>query len=163
MRLSFVEDTNGNRVAYEYETGQGEPRVKRIEDASGRSIDLTYAVRHVQTEQAGYTIDGSFIVVADARGPGGLSIHYDYDDAGNLVGATRSDSSGRGTREQAYEWVQRNAMRAFHEQRDYKPLLEADPEVRAVLGEAEIDRAFDLNEQLRNVDAVYDRVFEGSW
>jgi adenylosuccinate lyase len=67
------------------------------------------------------------------------------------------------SREQAYEWVQRNAMRAFHEQRDFKPLLVADPEVRAVLGEAEIDRAFDLNEQLRNVDAVYDRVFEGSW
>jgi adenylosuccinate lyase len=67
------------------------------------------------------------------------------------------------SREQAYEWVQRNAMRAFHEQRDFKPLLEADPDVTGVLGEAEIDKAFDLSEQLRNVDAIFDRVFEGGW
>ena len=31
------------------------------------------------------------------------------------------------SREQAYEWVQRNAMRSFHEQRDFKTLLLADP------------------------------------
>jgi adenylosuccinate lyase len=62
-------------------------------------------------------------------------------------------------REQAYEWVQRNAMRAFHEQKDFKTLLLADPDLVAVLGESEIERAFDLNDQLRNVDAIFDRVF----
>jgi adenylosuccinate lyase len=66
------------------------------------------------------------------------------------------------SREQAYEWVQRNAMRAFHEQRDFKPLLLADPDVMQVLTPAEIDRAFDLHDQLRNVDAVIDRVFAGA-
>jgi adenylosuccinate lyase len=66
------------------------------------------------------------------------------------------------SREQAYEWVQRNAMRAFHEQRDFKPLLQADPDVRGVLTDTDIDRAFDLGEQLRNVDAIFDRVFDGS-
>ena len=35
------------------------------------------------------------------------------------------------SREQAYEWVQRNAMRSFAEQRDFKELLLADPEVTA--------------------------------
>ena len=63
------------------------------------------------------------------------------------------------SREQAYEWVQRNAMRAFHEQKDFKSLLLADADLTAVLGAAEIDRAFDLNDQLRNVDAIFDRVF----
>ena len=63
------------------------------------------------------------------------------------------------SREQAYEWVQRNAMRAFHEQKDFKSLLLADPDLTKVLGPAEIDRAFDLNDQLRNVDAIFDRVF----
>jgi len=67
------------------------------------------------------------------------------------------------SREQAYEWVQRNAMRAFHEQRDFKPLLKADPDVSGVLAEADIDKAFDLGEQLRNVDAIFNRVFNGSW
>jgi adenylosuccinate lyase len=63
------------------------------------------------------------------------------------------------SREQAYEWVQRNAMRAFHEQVDFKSLLLADPDLTAVLGSAEIERAFDLNDQLRNVDAIFERVF----
>src|SRR3982751_198816 len=63
------------------------------------------------------------------------------------------------SREQAYEWVQRNAMRAFHEQRDFKGLLLADSDVMKVLGPAEIEKAFDLNDQLRNVDAIFDRVF----
>jgi adenylosuccinate lyase len=64
------------------------------------------------------------------------------------------------SREQAYEWVQRHAMRAFDEQRDFKSLLLADAEVMAVLSPEEIDRAFDLDQHLRNVDAVFERVFE---
>src|SRR4029079_9119662 len=46
------------------------------------------------------------------------------------------------SREQAYEWVQRHAMRALHEKRDFKPLLLADADVMRVLTPAEIDRAF---------------------
>ena len=34
------------------------------------------------------------------------------------------------------------------------------PTSRRVLGAAEIDVAFDLGEQLRNVDAIFARVFE---
>ena len=63
------------------------------------------------------------------------------------------------SREQAYEMVQRNAMRSFHEHRDFKGLLLADPEVTNVLPPGEIEKAFDLKEQLRNVDAVFARVF----
>src|SRR6186997_1134233 len=51
------------------------------------------------------------------------------------------------SREQAYEWVQRNAMRSFHEKRDFKELLLADGDVTKVLTRAEIDKAFDLNDQ----------------
>jgi len=65
------------------------------------------------------------------------------------------------SREQAYEWVQRNAMRSFHEQQDFKPLLLADADITKVLPAAEIEKAFDLTEQLRNVDAVFARVFGG--
>jgi adenylosuccinate lyase len=64
------------------------------------------------------------------------------------------------SREQAYEWVQRNAMRAFNDQREFKALLLADPEVTAVLKPAEIERAFDLNEQLKHVDHIFARVFQ---
>ncbi|MBI2827999.1 MAG: adenylosuccinate lyase [Acidobacteria bacterium] len=63
------------------------------------------------------------------------------------------------SREQAYEWVQRNAMRSFSEQRDFKSLLMADREITAVLPAADIERAFDLGEQLRHVDDIFERVF----
>jgi adenylosuccinate lyase len=63
------------------------------------------------------------------------------------------------SREQAYEWVQRNAMRSFHEQQDFKSLLLADADITGVLSAAEIEKAFDLNDQFRNVDAIFERVF----
>jgi len=66
------------------------------------------------------------------------------------------------SREQAYEWVQRNAMRAFHEQRDFKTLLLADADIMARLTPADVDKTFDLTVQLRNVDAIFNRVFTGS-
>ena len=64
------------------------------------------------------------------------------------------------SREQAYEWVQRNAMRSFDEQRPFKELLLADPDVTRVLTRDDIERSFDLDHQLRNVDQIFDRVFK---
>jgi adenylosuccinate lyase len=66
------------------------------------------------------------------------------------------------SREQAYEWVQRNAMRSFHERKDFKSLLLEDSDVTGVLPAAEIEKAFDLDDQLRNVDRVFKRVFDES-
>lgn len=63
------------------------------------------------------------------------------------------------SRERAYEWVQRSAMRAFEEQTDFKSLLLADADVANVLTAEEVEKAFDLDEQLRNVDAIFARVF----
>jgi adenylosuccinate lyase len=63
------------------------------------------------------------------------------------------------SREQAYEWVQRNAMRAFHEQTDFKGLLLQDADVMQVLTRDEVEKAFDLDEHFRNVDAIFERVF----
>src|SRR5215510_2584821 len=64
------------------------------------------------------------------------------------------------SREQSYEWVQRNAMRAFHEKRDFKKLLLADGDVTRVLSRGDIERAFDLDEQLKHVDHIFQRVFQ---
>ena len=65
-------------------------------------------------------------------------------------------------REQAYEWVQRNAMRSFAEQVDFKQLLLTDPDITAVLPPVEIERAFDVDEQLRHVDYIFNRVFNSA-
>ena len=64
------------------------------------------------------------------------------------------------TREQAYEWVQRNAMRSVAEGRDFKTLLLEDPGVRGVLSPSELQHAFDLEGQFRHVDDIFERVFE---
>ena len=64
------------------------------------------------------------------------------------------------SREQAYSWVQRNAMLSFEEQRPFKELLLADPDVMAVLSAADVEKAFDLHVQLRHVDEIINRVFK---
>jgi adenylosuccinate lyase len=63
------------------------------------------------------------------------------------------------SREQAYEWVQRNAMRSFHEKKEFRALLLSDRDLMQVLTPADVGKAFDLDDQLRNVDAIFARVF----
>ena len=65
------------------------------------------------------------------------------------------------SREDAYAWVQRNAMRSFNERVDFKPLLLADADITRVLPADVIEEAFDLGAQLRNVNAIFARVFPG--
>lgn len=63
------------------------------------------------------------------------------------------------SREQAYEWVQRNAMRVWDEGEDFKPLIKADADIAKHLSGEEIERVFSLDHYLRNVDVVFARVF----
>jgi adenylosuccinate lyase len=57
------------------------------------------------------------------------------------------------SRDDAYRVVQRNAMRSWEEEKDFRELLESDPEV--TLDQGELDRAFDLDRALRNLDRVF--------
>jgi len=60
-------------------------------------------------------------------------------------------------RQQAYEIVQRNAMRAWRERAPFRDLLLADPDVTTRLAPADLDACFDPTWYLRNVDAIYKR------
>src|SRR6266404_6868733 len=62
-------------------------------------------------------------------------------------------------REEAYEWIQRNAMKTWDEGGDFHSLVSADKEIRAHLSEEQIGRVFSLDTYLRNVGAVFARVF----
>ena len=62
-------------------------------------------------------------------------------------------------REKAYLWVQRNAMRAWENEDDFRKLVEADPDISRVLSSSEIQSAFALDRQLRHVNAIFARVF----
>src|SRR6267378_875311 len=63
------------------------------------------------------------------------------------------------SREQAYEWVQRNALKAWDEGGELKSLASADNDISAHLSQEQIDRVFSLGTYLRNVDKVFARVF----
>jgi adenylosuccinate lyase len=62
-------------------------------------------------------------------------------------------------REEAYEWVQRNALKAWDEGGDLQSLAAADPDISAHLSKEQIDGVFSLSTYLRNVDKVFARVF----
>ena len=62
------------------------------------------------------------------------------------------------SRQEAYELVQRNAMRAWKERHPFRELLEADPEVSGHLPPAELDELFDYTYFTRHVDASFQRL-----
>jgi adenylosuccinate lyase len=67
---------------------------------------------------------------------------------------------GKGVaRQEAYVRVQRNAMKVWEEKIDFRSALKRDPEVKQALSDAEIDTCFALEYHLKNVDAIFRRVF----
>ena len=72
-----------------------------------------------------------------------------------LLALTRAGVS----REQAYEWTQRNAMKTWDEGGEFREHLLADPEVASRLTREEVERALSPAAYMRNVDAVFARVF----
>ena len=63
------------------------------------------------------------------------------------------------SREQAYRVVQNHAMRAWREGLNLRDLVLADKEITSRVPRRQIERAFDLRRQLRNVDKIFARVF----
>jgi adenylosuccinate lyase len=63
------------------------------------------------------------------------------------------------SREEAYTWVQRNAMRVWANEGEFRTLVLKDPDITRYLQSAEIDRIFDLRYQLRHVETVFKRVY----
>ena len=62
------------------------------------------------------------------------------------------------TRDEAYRLVQRNALRAWDEELDFRKLLDGDDEVAGRLGPDGLESAFDLDEALRHVDTLFERL-----
>lgn len=64
------------------------------------------------------------------------------------------------SRDEAYKVVQRNAMKSWEKGLDFKKLIKNDKQVKKLLKEKEIERAFDIDYYLKNVDFIFKRVFE---
>jgi adenylosuccinate lyase len=62
------------------------------------------------------------------------------------------------SRQEAYELVQRNAMKAWKGSRNFLTLLKSDAEVTAVLPVAELESLFDYQYYLRYMDDIFKRL-----
>ena len=65
------------------------------------------------------------------------------------------------SREEAYRAVQSHAMRAWKEGLNFRELVLKDKSITSRVPRQQIERAFDLKRQLRNVDKIFARVFDG--
>jgi adenylosuccinate lyase len=59
------------------------------------------------------------------------------------------------TRDEAYQLVQRHALRAWDEEQDFRELVRAD---RELAGRVDLDAGFDLTAYTRHVDTVFERL-----
>jgi adenylosuccinate lyase len=64
------------------------------------------------------------------------------------------------TREVAYRLVQKNAMQSWTEGKDFLTSLKKDKDIRKLLSAGEIDKAFQLKTQFKNIDRIFKRVFK---
>jgi adenylosuccinate lyase len=62
-------------------------------------------------------------------------------------------------REEAYRWIQRCSMKVWDEDKDFLQALQEDPDIARVLSREEIRSVVNPELQLRNVDAIFSRVF----
>ena len=86
------------------------------------------------------------------------------DDSRGLVfsGSVLLALARRGqSRQDAYRLVQRHALATWDEGGHLHDRLAADPEVARLLDGAALAECFDLERQLRHVDAVFERVLDG--
>src|SRR5712672_2095519 len=75
-----------------------------------------------------------------------------------LIALTQKGAS----REDAYKFVQRNAMPVWRGEGDFQTLLKKDPDVKKHMSDAEIEELFDLGYHFKHVDTIFKRVFGAS-
>jgi len=64
------------------------------------------------------------------------------------------------SREDAYRMVQGHAMRAWKQDLDFHQLVLADKNITGRVPARQVEHAFDLKRQLRNIDKIFARVFQ---
>ena len=60
-------------------------------------------------------------------------------------------------REEAYRWVQRNAMACWQEGKDFQAGCQNDPDIQKFMTADEVTECFDLDYLFRHVDVIYSR------
>jgi adenylosuccinate lyase len=117
--------------------------------APDTTVHLDFALARLTT-----VIDG-LVVYPDA-------MQRNLDRLGGLIHSQRvmlALTQKGASRETAYTMVQRNAMPVWRGEGRFLDLLKADPEVTALISDAELESLFDLGYHLKHVDTIFARVF----
>jgi adenylosuccinate lyase len=130
-----------------------------------RDISHSSAERMIGPD-ATVTLDFALVRLADLID--GLLIYpanmqKNLDRLGGLVHSQRlliALTQKGASREDAYKFVQRNAMPVWRGEGDFQALLKKDADVKKYLSDAEIEEQFDLGYHLKHVDTIFQRVFE---
>jgi adenylosuccinate lyase len=72
-----------------------------------------------------------------------------------MLALTQADMA----REEAYQLVQRNAMKAWEQGKDFLAELKADPQITAKVSRDELEAMFDVAYHTKHVDLIFRRVF----
>ncbi len=63
------------------------------------------------------------------------------------------------SREEAYQLVQRNSLKAWEDDLDFRDLILKDPDILKELSKKDIDSCFTLDPYLKKINYIFDRVF----
>ncbi|HEY3128507.1 MAG TPA: adenylosuccinate lyase [Acidobacteriota bacterium] len=109
---------------------------------------------HYMTRQINRVLSG--LCVNEAR----MMENLNLSRGGIYSGQVLLELSRKGVlRDEAYRWVQRNALESWDENLDFQKLVEQDPDISAWLSVEEIKQVFSRDHYFRNVDKVFKRVF----
>ncbi len=72
-----------------------------------------------------------------------------------LLALTRKKIS----REEAYQLVQKNSLKAWEKRLDFKGILQSDPDITRLLSKEEIEECFSLQPYLGKIDYIFKKVF----
>ena len=100
-----------------------------------------------------WLVDG--LVVDAARMRRNLDASHGLHFSQRMLLALVASGLSRGD---AYRLVQRNALAAWDEERDFRELVASDPEITARLDADALDEIFDLSAALRHVDVLFERL-----
>ena len=142
--------TGFENVALWHERDISHSSVERVSLADACTL-LDYMMAKMR-----WVVDG--MVVDERRMQHNLDASHGLVHSQSVLTALLSKSTLQ--REQAYELVQRNAMKAWDEGTHLRDLLLADQEVMQHLAEDEIASCFDPNRYLENVKIVFERLEE---
>jgi adenylosuccinate lyase len=98
------------------------------------------------------------LVVYPARMKENLELTHGLIYSGELLLELVSKNTSR---EDAYRWVQRNAMRVWDEGGTFKDKVLTDADISKTLTAKDIEKVFDSSRLLANVDRIFNRVFDG--